>query len=164
MTLLIKPAGSLPYLVATIIDRGPGGFDWIKARLPNGEECFVYPDTDRTIPVKNLTPGLSIAIANPRPCKTKGTTKYTTNALHANLQSQEIKDLVSTDAFLDGPEEGDVNPSFAKESKKTLTVRYSKMRHAYAEEVARKHGFSGRFALNEALGHIVDTCMYSGLL
>lgn len=164
MTLLIKPAGSLPYLVATIIDRGPGGFDWIKARLPNGEECFVYPDTDRTIPVKNLTPGLSIAIANPRPCKTKGTTKYTTNALHANLQPQEIKDLVSADAFLDGPEEGDVNPSFAKESKKTLTVRYSKMRHAYAEEVARKHGFSGRFALNEALGHIVDTCMYSGLL
>ena len=164
MTLLVKPTGNLPYLVATVLDRGPSGFDWIKAQLSNGDECFVYPDTDKTIPVKEITPGVGIAIANPRPCKTKGTTKHTTNALHINLQPQEVKDLIASMTQQSDADQNDSNPCLIRESKKSLTVRYSKMRHAYAEEIARKYGFSGRSGLTEALGHIVDTCMYSGLL
>jgi hypothetical protein len=164
MTLLVKPTSGLPYLVATVLDRGPSGFDWIKAQLPNGDECFVYPDTDKTIPVKEITPGVGIAVANPRPCKTKGTTKHTTNALHINLQPQEVKDLIASMTSQPDVDQYNGYQQLTKESKKSLTVRYSKMRHAYAEEIARKYGFSGRSGLTEALGHIVDTCMYAGLL
>jgi hypothetical protein len=57
MTLFVQPQSGNRYLLATILDRGPDAYEWIKVQLPNGEEAFCYPDTDLTVDIKNLQPG-----------------------------------------------------------------------------------------------------------
>jgi hypothetical protein len=173
MTLLIEPANSNQYLTATVIDRGPSDQEWIKVQLPNGDECFAYPDTDETIDSKQIEPGLAVAISTPRPCRKPGSTKWTTNLLHVNLQTnhaklykiaqQDFSSEVSAPTCDD--EVNSIHSTKVREVKRpSLCATYTILRDQYIDKVATAYGFSGRYARGHALGHVIDTCMASGLL
>jgi hypothetical protein len=169
MTLFVQPQESNSYLMATVLDRGPDCYDWIKVQLPNGDEAFCYSDTDLTINIKSLQPGTRIAISAPRPCNKPGTTKWTCNSLHINLQSPEIfKYHQNQDTFDEDPDNFElcapVKESSKKRSKPSASVPYSLARYQFIEKVIQQKGFEGKYAKSEAVGYIVDSCMTSGVL
>jgi len=160
MTLFVQPPSGNRYLVATVLDRGPDTYEWIKVQLSNGEEAFCYPDTDNTVDIKALEPGLQIAISTPRPCQKPGTTKWTCNALHINLQP-----IDEEDPFTYKPE---VTPRLTaaakKRTKPSASVPYSLARYQFIEQIIEKKGFEGKYARSEAVGYIIDTCMAQGVI
>jgi hypothetical protein len=160
VTLFVQPQGGNRYLMATILDRGPDAYEWIKVQLPNGDEAFCYPDTDLTVDIKSLQPGTQIAISTPRACNKPGTTRWTCNALHANLQPDAVN---NTSSFKLTPAAVSVT---GKERKSTpsITVRYSKARYAFIYEVMEREGFEGKYGKSDAVAFIVDKCMQAGIL
>lgn len=160
MTFFVQPQSNGRYLMATVLDRGPDNYDWMKVQLANGEEAFCYPDTDFTVDVKNLEPGTEIAISTPRPCNKPGSTKWTCNALHRNLQP--AIDFDKEDFSLTPV---DVAP--AKKERKSppsIAIRYSKARYDFIYEVMNRQGFDGKYGKSDAAAFIVDKCMQAGLL
>lgn len=161
MTLFIQPQDGSRYIMATVLDRGPDNYEWIKVQLPNGEEAFCYPDTDLSFDIKSIDPGHGIAISTPRPCKQPGATKWTCNALHLNLQTFDAVPSKQSQTFnLSSP----ITLKNKKRSKPTVSVPFSKARYEFIEKVIQEKGFEGKYAKGEAVGYIVDTCMTSGLV
>lgn len=160
MTLLIHPAETNCYLTATVIDRGPEGYEWIKAQLTNGEECFVYPDTEKTVSVKDLSPGIQLNIQSLRECRTPGATKWTTNALHVNLQTESIKEFIR-DSVVDSLKRQPTTFSSTKirKDKPSVSVPYSQARYEFIQKVIDQKRFDGKYARSQAVAYIVDTCM-----
>jgi len=160
MTLLVPPSETSRYLTATVIDRGPDNYEWIKAQLPNGEECFVFPDSERTVSVKELPPGVQFNISACRECRNPGATKWTTNALHINLQSEFIK-KVCRDLVGDGFAQQHVGPLATKSRKEkpSVSVPYAQARYEFIQKVVDQKGFDGKYARSQAVAYIVDTCM-----
>ena len=160
MTLFVQPQGGNRYLMATILDRGPDAYEWIKAQLPNGDEAFCYPDTDLTVDIKSLEPGTQIAISTPRACNKPGTTKWTCNALHVNLQPDQINNvanfkLTSIAVSAIGKE---------RKSAPSISIRYSKARYDFIYQVMEREGFEGKYGKSDAAAFIVDKCMQAGIL
>lgn len=160
MTLFVQPQAGNRYLLATILDRGPDAYEWIKVQLPNGEEAFCYPDTDLTVNIKNLQPGTQIAISTPRACNKPGTTKWTCNALHVNLQPQDVTDAGSFQLTPDSVS------AASKERKSTpsITVRHSKARYDFIYQVMEREGFGGKYGKSDAAAFIIDKCMQAGIV
>lgn len=160
MTLLIHPAETNRYLTATVIDRGPEDYEWIKAQLPNGEECFVFPDTEKTVPVKDLSPGIQFNIQSLRECRNPGATKWTTNALHVNLQPESVKEF-TRDLVAGSFKRQPVAFSATKlrKDRPTVSVPYSQARYEFIQKVIDQKRFDGKYARSQAVAYIVDTCM-----
>jgi hypothetical protein len=160
MTFFVQPEGGNRYLLATILDRGPDAYEWIKVQLPNGEEAFCYPDTDLTVDVKTFKPGTQLAISTPRACNKPGATKWTCNALHTNLQPKEISDAA---IFQLTP----VCTSPANKERKSapsISIRYSKARYDFIYQVMEREGFEGKYGKSDAAAFIVDKCMQAGIV
>ena len=160
MTLFVPPQAGNCFLIATILDRGPDAYEWIKVQLPNNEEAFCYPDTDLTVDIKNLQPGTQIAISTPRACNKPGATKWTCNALHVNLQPQDVIDASNFQL---------TQPSVSVASKErkltpSITVRYSKARYDFIYQVMEREDFGGKYGKSDAAAFIIDKCMQAGLL
>jgi hypothetical protein len=163
MTLFIQPQDGNRYITATVLDRGPENYEWIKVQLPNGDEAFCYPDTDLSFDIKVIDPANQIAISMPRPCNKPGTTKWTCNALHINLQPFDSASLRQGQSFnfdLSTP----IVSEKKKRSKPTALVPYSPARYEFIEKVIQQKGFQGKYSKSEAVGYIIDTCMISGLV
>lgn len=157
MTLFVQPQSGGRYLMATVLDRGPDNYDWVKVQLANGEEAFCYPDTDFTVDVKSLEPGTEIAISTPRPCQKPGSTKWTCNALHANLQPLAFETPKAEQVVV-------ACAASEKRSKPSASVPYSLARYQFIEKVIKEKGLEGKYAKSEAVGYIIDTCMAAGVL
>jgi len=165
MTLLVQPSIPMASLKVIVIDRGPSKYDWIKVVLPNGEECFAYPDTDKTIPAKMLDIGTAIYAEAPRECKKEGRTKWTTNLCHTMFQPQHIQDYVKSlldDSNVD--EFSYPDKSLKKSKKSNVSVPYSLSRYEFIEKVVQEKHFDGKYARSNATAYIIDTCIASGLL
>jgi len=165
MTLLVQPSVSPRHLTGQIIDIGPDRYQWVKLILTTGEECFCYPDTTGTVPVKLLPHGTCITVASVRPCSNPGPTKWTANALHIDLQTESAKAAIANlgDIRQVGSDESD--PERQREQKRpSLTCRYSKMREQYILEIADRHGFQGRTRISDAVAHIVDAAIQHAIL
>jgi hypothetical protein len=163
MTLFVQPQDGNRYIMAIVLDRGPDNYEWIKVQLPNGEEAFCYSDTDLTFDIKSIEPGNQVAISTPRPCNKPGTTKWTCNALHINLQLFDAapqKQLKSFDSNLTSS----IALEEQKRAKPTASVPYTLARYQFIQKVMQDKGFEGKYARGEAVGYIVDTCMSSGLV
>lgn len=158
MTLFVQPQAGNRYLMATVLDRGPDNYDWVKVQLANGEEAFCYSDTDFTVDVKSIEPGTEVAISTPRPCHKPGSTKWTCNILHANLQPAQLNQVtrsIKTEQEIFATE---------KRSKPSASVPYSLARYQFIEKVIKEKGLEGKYAKSEAVGYIIDTCMAAGVL
>jgi hypothetical protein len=160
MTLFVQPQAGNRYLLATILDRGPDAYEWIKVQLPNGEEAFCYPDTDLTVDIKNLQPGTQIAISTPRACNKPGATRWTCNALHVNLQPQDVTDASNFQLTA-------ASVSVASKERKSapsITVRHSKARYDFIYQVMEREGFGGKYGKSDAAAFIIDKCMQAGIV
>jgi len=163
MTLFIQPQDGNRYIMAIVLDRGPDNYEWIKVQLPNGEEAFCYPDTDFSFEIKSIQPGNQIAISTPRPCNKPGTTKWTCNALHINLQPFDAfpsREPQSANCNLLSLVTGENK----KRRKPSFCVPFNTARYEFIEKVVQKKGFEGKYANSQAVGYIIDTCMASGLV
>ena len=78
---------------AKIISKGDPNQRWVKAIFSNGEECFLFPDDENTVQVKNYPVGTVFAIRTPRPCRNPGATKWTTQVLNEAFQLPQLKAL-----------------------------------------------------------------------
>jgi len=78
---------------AKMISKGDPNQRWVKAILPNGEECFLFPDDENTVQVKKYPVGTVFAIRTPRPCRNPGATRWTTQVLNEAFQLPQLKAL-----------------------------------------------------------------------
>jgi hypothetical protein len=145
---------------AVIIDRGPAGYEWVKARLANGDECFLYSDTEQTVKPKSLPIATILNVQQPRQCTNPGPTKWTTNALALEMQSDEFKDQQSFSADRLMP----VHPVKQEKRKAQLTARYSVSRERKINEIISAHGMSGKYATADAVAHAIDLCIANNLV
>jgi hypothetical protein len=95
---LIGPAADstdfqIKFQKAKMISKGDPNQRWVKAILPNGEECFLFPDDENTVQVKNYPVGTVFAIRTPRPCRNPGATRWTTQVLNETFQLPQLKAL-----------------------------------------------------------------------
>lgn len=163
MTLLVQPSEPSRYLTGQIIDVGPDRYQWVKLILATGEECFCYPDTTGTVPVKMLPHGTCITVASIRPCSNPGPTKWTANALHISLQTESAKSAIASLGEISSVS-GDESESDRQRETRRLTCRYSKMREQFILEIADRHGFQGRTRISDAVAHIVDSAIQHAIL
>lgn len=145
---------------AVIIDRGPAGYEWVKARLANGEECFLYGDTEQTVKPKSLPVATILNVQQPRQCTNPGPTKWTTNALAFEMQSNEFKEHQSSLPEHLPPE----IPVKTEKRKVQLTARYSISRERKINEIIGAHGMSGKYATADAVAHAIDLCIANNLV
>ena len=76
---------------AVVISMGPPDSNWIKVQLVNGEEAFLYPDQEKTVPLKELKTGLQVTHRELVRCKKPGLTKWRTNAHSLELQPERTQ-------------------------------------------------------------------------
>ena len=168
MTLLVSRPAQVSYQTATVIDRGPIESPWVKALLANGEECFVYPDTDNTIPAKMLDIGTTLYVSIPRECRQPGPTKWTTNFMNIIFQTetlqQYIKSLLVQDKCTVGHTSIKSQTKARKPRKPVVSVPYCLNRHEFIEKIVEEKYFDGKYARSNAVAYIIDTCIASGLL
>lgn len=145
---------------AVIIDRGPSSYEWVRARLANGEECFLYADSEQTVKPKELPIATILNVQQPRTCTNPGPTKWTTNALAFEMQSSDFK------AEQQRPDESVVlEPVIKTEKRKVqLTARYSISRERKINEIIDRHGMTGKYATADAVAHAIDLCIENNLV
>lgn len=144
---------------AVIIDRGPACYEWVRASLANGEECFLYADSEQTVKPKDLPIATILKVQQPRACTNPGPTKWTTNALafelqnqNFNVEQQKLHENVATESLV------------KKEKRKAqLTARYSISRERKINEIIDHHGMSGKYATSDAVAHAIDLCIANNL-
>ena len=95
---LIGPAADntdfqVKFQKAKMISKGDPSQRWVKAILPNGEECFLFPDDENTVQVKSYPVGTVFSIRTPRPCRNPGATRWTTQVLNEAFQLPQLKTL-----------------------------------------------------------------------
>lgn len=81
------------FLKAKMISKGDPNQRWVKAILPNGEECFLFPDDENTVPVRRYPIGTVFSIRAPHPCRNPGATKWTAQVLNQEFQPPQLKAL-----------------------------------------------------------------------
>lgn len=141
---------------AVILDHGPDSYDWVRARLATGEDCFLYPDSARTVPVKQLDIGTIVEVQQPRNCTNPGPTKWATTALALKMQDIALQRIMAP-----------IEPKHDKTTaikKISLSCRYSVSRHKHVEKIIDEHGFEGRYAVCDAVARCIDLCIENNLL
>lgn len=162
MTLLVSRPAQVSYQTATVIDRGPIECPWVKALLSNGEECFVYSDTDNTIPAKRLDIGVTLYVSVPRECRKPGSTKWTTNFMDIYFQPEDTRKYI--DSLLAKDKDTTDFESKTKSKKPSVSVPYSLSRYEFIKKITEEKQFEGRCANSDAVAYIIDTCIAAGLL
>lgn len=157
---------------AVILGKGAPNYQWAKGLLSDGEQAFIYPDDEETVNPKNLPVGTSLLITPPRLCRKPGTTKWTVNALHFDLQPPAVQSLVAqSQSNLPAKVEQaelPVQPSMEIEDcptkKISITMQHSYARQMFVDRVVSHFGLTGPRKRAEALGIIVDLYMATNQL
>lgn len=80
---------------AIVVSHGPADKAYIKARVDDGNEIYLYPDDSETVDLKKIPVGEMVEIRNLAFVDTVGPTKYKANAQHINLQNEKTKSIFS---------------------------------------------------------------------
>jgi len=165
VTLLVSRPAQVLYQTATVIDRGPIESPWVKALLANGEECFVYSDSDNTIPAKMLDVGATLFVSTPRECRQPGPTKWTTNFMDIIFQTEETREYIESLSAKNKDTFRHVSFELKAKSKKpSVSVPYSLSRYEFIKKITAEKQFEGIRANSDAVAYIIDTCIAAGLL
>ena len=76
---------------AIIVSHGPSDKAYVKARVDDNNEVYLYPDDSETVDVKSIPIGETVEIRNLAFVDTAGPTKYKANAQHIDLQNESVK-------------------------------------------------------------------------
>lgn len=76
---------------AVIVSHGPSDKAYVKARVDDNNEVYLYPDDSETVDVKFIPIGEAVEIRNVAFVDTAGPTKYKANAQHFDLQNERVK-------------------------------------------------------------------------
>jgi len=76
---------------AVIVSHGPSDKAYVKARVDDNNEVYLYPDDSETVDVKSIPIGETVEIRNLAFVDTAGPTKYRANAQHIDLQNENVK-------------------------------------------------------------------------
>ena len=157
---------------AVILGKGSPNYQWAKCLLPNGEQAFVYPDDEETVNPKTLPVGTTLFITPPRLCRKPGTTKWTVNALHFDLQLSATQSLIlkaqaelpaeveQVQLSIQPPAEIQDYPT----KKISISMQHSYARQMFVDRVVNHFGLTGPKKRAEALGIIVDLYMATNQL
>lgn len=80
---------------AVIVSHGPADKAYVKARVDDNNEIYLYPDDSETVDVKRIPVGENVEIRNLAFVDTVGPTKYKANAQHIDLQNEKTKSIFS---------------------------------------------------------------------
>jgi len=76
---------------AVIVSHGPSDKAYVKARVDDNNEVYLYPDDSETVDVKSIPIGETVEIRNLAFVDTAGPTKYRANAQNIYLQNENVK-------------------------------------------------------------------------
>ena len=160
---------------AKMISKGDPNQRWVKAILPNGEECFLFSDDEGTVPVKSYPVGTVFSIRTPRPCRNPGATRWTTQVLNEAFQPPQLKALEECLIESDQPKTVDsINEAentasdllatdfdepkpIESETPIRAQVTISTKRHVrYIDDVAEHFEIKGRYRRSKVLAMILD--------
>jgi hypothetical protein len=156
---------------ASILNPGPSDRAWARAVLQDiQEECFLYPDDTKSLPIKLLPIGTVIRVETYRAVDDDGRTKWKTNAFPLAMQSDAVQALVASMSGVTAPEpteaEQPASPSdYAEQAftTKTLSAKATHRRRQKIAEIITKQQLSSRGAVGDAIGIAIDLCIEHGL-
>jgi len=157
---------------AVILGKGAPNYPWAKCLLSDGEQAFVYPDDEETVNPKTLPVGSTLFITPPRLCRKPGTTKWTVNALHFDLQSEDIQAFVAKvqpeqpvkTEQCELPVKSPIDIEDCPTKKVSISMQHSYARQMFVDRVVHHFGLTGPKRRAEALGIIVDLYMATNQL
>jgi len=156
---------------ARLLNPGPSDRAWGRAVLEDiQEECFLYPDDTKSVPIKLLPIGTVIRVETYRAVDDDGRTKWKTNAFPLAMQPSDVQALVaslSSQSVSIQPEAPLQSPvvNYAEQAfnKKTLYARATHRRRQKIAEIIAKQQLNNRDAVGDAVGIAIDLCIEHGL-
>jgi hypothetical protein len=91
------PAKKPPvFTSAVIVSHGPSNKAYVKARVDDGNEIYLYPDDSGTVDLRLIPIAEAVEIRNVSFVDTAGPTVYKANAQHIDLQNERVKAACSS--------------------------------------------------------------------